>query len=337
LDDQEKTYMRPNRPFHHNRRNNPHHRGGGFHHNRPRNNFQRPQHNANQPSEAEKSFFSKDAIDPGPRIRLESGLPQLTTRAIDLLCPIGKGQRGLIVSPPKSGKTTFLKHICQAIINAEPEMKVYVLLIDERPEEVTDFRRNVTAEVRWSSSDQPYENHIRVAEELMRQAVEEADSGKHVMILLDSLTRLARVHNNATRGGGRTMSGGVDAQGLLIPRKIFGTARRVENGGSLGIIATILVQTGSRMDDVIFQEFKGTGNMELVLSREVSDRRIFPAINIRETGTRKEENLIPPDEIKRVHLLRAALAEMKDLDAAQAFVDLLQKHPTNDRLLASLQ
>lgn len=328
--------MRPQRPYFNKRQNRG---GGGGHFSRPNQgqNFQRQRPAQNTQSEAEKQFFSKDAIDPGPRIKLESGLSQPTTRAIDLLCPIGKGQRGLIVSPPKSGKTTFLKHICQAIIAAEPDMKVYVLLIDERPEEVTDFRRGVTADVRYSSSDQPYENHIRVAEELMKQAVEEANSGKHVMILLDSLTRLARVHNSAVRGAGRTLSGGVDAQGLLIPRKIFGTARRIEHGGSLGIIATILVQTGSRMDDVIFQEFKGTGNMELVLSREVSDRRIFPAINIRETGTRKEENLIPPDEIKRVHLLRAALAEMKDLDAAQAFVDLLQKHPTNDRLLASLQ
>ncbi len=314
-------------------------RGGQFsrpHHNN--NNFQRsrpPQQNTQ--SEAEKRFFSKDAIDPGPRIKLESGVSQLTTRAIDLLCPIGKGQRGLIVSPPKSGKTTFLKNICQAVVAAEPQMKVYCLLIDERPEEVTDFRRNVPAEVRWSSSDQPYENHIKVAEELMKQAVEEADSGKDVMILVDSLTRLARVHNNAVRGAGRTMSGGVDAQGLLIPRKIFGTARRVEHGGSLSIIATILVQTGSRMDDVIFQEFKGTGNMELVLSREVSDRRIFPAINIRETGTRKEELLLSPEELKGTHLLRGALAEMKDLEAAQAFVDLLQKHPTNDLLLASLR
>jgi transcription termination factor Rho len=177
--------------------------------------------------------------------------------------------------------------------------------------------------VRWSSSDQPYENHIRVAEELMRQAVEEADSGKHVMILLDSLTRLARVHNNATRGGGRTMSGGVDAQGLLIPRKIFGTARRVENGGSLGIIATILVQTGSRMDDVIFQEFKGTGNMELVLSREVSDRRIFPAINIRETGTRKEEKLFSMKEYEKVKKLRQMLFSVKPVEAMEALVKRL--------------
>jgi transcription termination factor Rho len=216
-------------------------------------------------------------------------------------------------------------------------MKVYCLLIDERPEEVTDFKRSVTAEVRFSSSDQPYENHIRVANELMKHAIEEADSGQDVMILIDSLTRLARVHNSATRGYGRTLSGGVDASGLLIPRRIFGTARNIEGGGSLGIIATILVQTGSRMDDVIFHEFKGTGNMELVLSREVSDRRIFPAINIRESGTRKEELLFTPDELKVTRVLRSALAGMNEVEAAQTFTDLLTKHPTNKMVLASLQ
>lgn len=288
-------------------------------------------------SPAERRFFSGVSIDPAPRIRLESGLAEPTVRAIDLIAPIGKGQRGLIVSPPKSGKTTILKHLAQAITAAEPEMKVYCLLIDERPEEVTDFRRSVKAEVRWSSSDQPYENHIRVANELMKQAITEADSGKHVMILIDSLTRLARVHNSAIRGGGRTMSGGVDAQGLLIPRKIFGSARNIENSGSLGILATILVQTGSRMDDVIFQEFKGTGNMELVLSREVSDRRIFPAINIRESGTRKEELLFTPEELKASRTLRAATAGMKEVEAAQALVDLLGKHRDNRSVVASLQ
>jgi transcription termination factor Rho len=290
-----------------------------------------------QKSEAEVRFFEGTSIDPAPRIYLEKGLSEPTVRAMDLVCPIGRGQRGLIVSPPKSGKTTFLKHICQAITKAEPDMKVYVLLVDERPEEVTDFRRSVTAEVFYSSSDQPYENHIRVADNLMKKAVEEAGNGAHVMILIDSLTRLARVHNNAVRGGGRTLSGGVDAQGMLIPRKIFGTARNIEHGGSLGILATILVQTGSRMDDVIFQEFKGTGNMELVLSREVSDRRIFPAINVRESGTRKEEKLMTPEELKATRTLRSALAGMNDIDAAQALCDLLKKHPTNPAIIAALQ
>jgi len=209
---------------------------------------------------AEREFLNRISIDPAPRIKLESGSSEWTVRAMDLLCPIGCGQRGLIVAPPGSGKTTYLKHICQAITKASPDIKLYCLLIDERPEEVTDIRRSVEADVKWSSSDQPYENHISVAENLMKQAYREANEGKDVMILLDSLTRLARVHNSASSGR-RTLSGGVDADGLRIPRKIFGSARKIENGGSLGILATILIETGSRMDEVIFQEFKGTGNM----------------------------------------------------------------------------
>jgi len=298
--------------------------------------FRRPQHNPSQKrDEAEVSFLSKVSIDPAPWLELEKGSSEPTTRAIDILCPIGKGQRGLIVSPPKSGKTTFLKHICQALTKSQPDLKVYCLLIDERPEEVTDFRRNVDAEVRWSSSDQSYENHIKVAEDLMKQAVQEADSGKDVMILLDSLTRLARVHNSQVRGRGRTMSGGVDSEGLRIPRRIFGMARNIEGGGSLGILATILVDTGSRMDEVIFQEFKGTGNMELVLSREASDRRIFPAIDVRKTGTRKEEKLLPDENLKKIYLMRSALANMSDLDASQTLVDLLANNKTNLQALHS--
>lgn len=320
------------RPFK-KRNNNPHQR--------PFNNHRPPQHHRPSPvirqTDEEKSFLSRISIDPAPRIHLEKGLSETTTRAVELMCPIGRGQRGLIVSPPKAGKTTFLKHLCQAVVNAEPDMKVYCLLIDERPEEVTDFRRSVKAEVRWSTSDQMYENHIKVAQDLMQQAVKEADSGKDVMIFIDSLTRLARVHNVSGRHSGRTMSGGVDASGLLIPRRIFGCARKIEDGGSLGIMATILVDTGSRMDDVIFQEFKGTGNMELVLSRACADRRIFPAINIRESGTRKEELLFSPLELKGSHTLRAALAGMGEVEAGQAFVELLQKYPTNEQILTSLQ
>jgi transcription termination factor Rho len=314
--------------------NRPHH-GRPNHSNNNSNGFRRPPQTP-VPSEAERQFFEKTSIDPAPRIVLEKGLAEPTVRAMDLLCPIGRGQRGLIVSPPKSGKTTFLKHICKALAAADPELKVYCLLVDERPEEVTDFRRSVTADVRFSSSDQSYDNHINVAKTLMTEAVERANKGEHVMILIDSLTRLARVHNSATRGVGRTLSGGMDAGGMLIPRKIFGSARNIEHGGSLGILATILVDTGSRMDELIFQEFKGTGNMELVLSREVSDRRIFPAINIRETGTRKEELLFTPEELKATRTMRGALASMKDIDAAQALNDLLLKYPTNKALLASL-
>jgi len=317
-----KSRNRGNRPFQNNR---PHHFGN------------RSQSSPRvEVSDEEREFLNRIAIDPAPQIVLENGLKEPTVRAMDLLCPIGKGQRGLIVSPPKSGKTTFLKHICQALTKSDPSLKVYCLLIDERPEEVTDFRRNVTAEVRWSSSDQAYENHIQVANQLMKEAVQQANAGADIMILLDSLTRLARVHNSQIRGGGRTMSGGVDADGLRIPRRIFGMARNIENGGSLGILATILVQTGSRMDDVIFQEFKGTGNMELVLSREVSDKRIFPALNIQETGTRKEELLFPEDQLKATYRLRQALAGMNPVDAAQTLVDQLAKYPTNKQLLASL-
>ena len=284
--------------------------------------------------EAERRFLSRVSIDPSPRIRLESGSKEWTVRAMDILCPIGRGQRGLIVAPPGSGKTTFLKHICQALTAAEPDMKIYCLLIDERPEEVTDFQRSVKAEVRSSSVDQPYENHVRVANDLMRQVYAEADSGKDVMILLDSLTRLARVHNSEMRGRGRTLSGGVDAGALTVPRRIFGSARKIENGGSLGILATILIETGSRMDDVIFQEFKGTGNMEIVLSREISNRRIFPAVSVPRTGTRKEELLLDAQELSAIRKLRAGLADMGEAEAAKMMTGLFEKFATNAELLA---
>ena len=312
-------------------------------HGRSRNSFRSPGSRAPHPHRpaarangAEEKFLKRVSIDPGPRIRLESGSAELTMRAMDLLCPIGRGQRGLIVAPPGSGKTTFLKHLCRAIPAAEPSLKVYCLLIDERPEEVTDFRRSQKAEVHWSSSDQPYENHVRVANELMRKVYEEADRGEDVVILLDSLTRLARVHNSEIRGRGRTLSGGVDAEALKVPRRIFGSARKIENGGSLAILATILVETGSRMDDVIFQEFKGTGNMEIVLSREISSQRIFPAVHIGQSGTRKEELLLAPDELAGVHKLRAGLAGMNEVEAARMLVGLLQKYPTNPGLLAAV-
>ena len=283
--------------------------------------------------EAEKRFYAGTPVDPSPRIRLEEGSPELTMRAMDLICPIGMGQRGLIVAPPGSGKTTFLKHLCQAVAKACSEMKLYCLLVNERPEEVTDFKRSVTAQVRSSSSDETYDNHIRVADTLMREAIAEAGSGGHVMVVIDSLTRLARVHN-AERNTGRTMSGGVDARALEIPRRIFGAARKIENGGSLTILATILVQTGSRMDDVIFEEFKGTGNMEIVLSREISSRRIYPAIDIPKSGTRKEERLRDAPEMEQVMKLRRRLADLQSVDAARELVEALQKYPTNKELLA---
>ena len=286
--------------------------------------------------DAERSFLSKTSIDPSPRIRLEKGSSEWTVRAIDLLCPIGRGQRGLIVAPPGSGKTTYLKHICKAITAAEPEMKVYCLLIDERPEEVTDFRRSVSAEVWSSATDQTYENHIQTADQLMTKAFREADGGADVMILLDSLTRLTRVHNSETRGRGRTLSGGMDAEALAVPRRIFGSARKIEHGGSLGILATILIDTGSRLDEVIFQEFKGTGNMEIVLSRDVSSRRIFPAVHVAQTGTRKEELLFDKEEIEGARKLRAGLAGMDPVGAAKMLAGLMERYSTNREIFQVL-
>ncbi len=286
--------------------------------------------------EAQKNFFSGTVIDPAPRIRLEDGSKELTVRALDLICPIGMGQRGLIVAPPGSGKTTFLKHICQAVAQSQPGIKLYCLLIDERPEEVTDFRRSVKADVRWSSSDESYENHIRVANQLMSQVYREAAAGENVFVLIDSLTRLSRVHNAERQSGGRTLSGGVDARALEIPRRIFGSARKIENGGSLTILATILVDTGSRMDQIIFEEFKGTGNMEVFLSREIAAQRIFPAIDITQSGTRKELQLIGLDEYERVSRLRRALIELGKVEAAKVLVKQLEKHPSNRDLLAAL-
>ncbi len=279
------------------------------------------------------AFLSGIAVDPAPRIVLEKGSKEFTMRAMDLIAPIGMGQRGLIVAPPGSGKTTFLKHLCQSVSASCPDIKLYALLVDERPEEVTDFKRAVKAAVWSSSSDETYEHHIQMADQLMRQAMDEAGRGENVMVVIDSLTRLSRVHNAEQRQGGRVMSGGVGAGALEIPRRIFGAARKIENGGSLSIIATILVDTGSRMDQVIFEEFKGTGNMELVLSREVAQQRIFPAIDVAKSGTRKEEILFEKSELEKVRKLRAALADLKPVEAAQTLWDLLHSHSTNQDLL----
>ncbi len=288
-------------------------------------------------SPEEKMFLSGVAINPAPRIILENGSKELTVRAMDLICPIGMGQRGLIVSPPGSGKTTLLKHICQAVTKAYPDIEIYCLLIDERPEEVTDFRRSVTAEVRFSSMDQTYDHHIEVAQNTMNDAFKNAAAGKNVMILIDSLTRLARVHNTRQRGVGRTLSGGLDAQSLEVPRRIFGAARNIQNGGSITMLATILVETESRMDDVIFEEFKGTGNMEIVLSREISTRRIFPAIDINASNTRKQELLFDVQEMEKVTLLRRGLSTMSKVEGIEKLVSLLNQYPTNVELLLSLR
>jgi len=304
--------------------------------NRRPNNFNPQNHfrPARSVDEAERNFMKGTAIDPAPRILLENGSKELTMRAMDLICPIGMGQRGLIVAPPGSGKTTFLKHICQAVAGSHPEMKLYSLLIDERPEEVTDFKRAVPGEVRASSSDQDYDNHVRTADELMREVFSQAAAGENVMIVIDSLTRLARVHNAQRNSSGRTLSGGVDSRALEVPRRIFGAARKIENGGSIAILGTILVDTGSRMDQVIFEEFKGTGNMEVYLSREIANQRIYPAIDIARSGTRKRELLVPPDELIATDKLRRDLLERGAVEGARNLVELLQKYPANKALLS---
>jgi len=280
-----------------------------------------------------KRFLNGVAINPSPCIRLELGSQQLTTRAIDLITPIGMGQRGLIVAPPGSGKTTILKHICQAVAKAYPEIKLYALLIDERPEEVTDFKRSVSAKVHASSTDESYDQHVRMANDLLNTARQEAGEGHNVMIVIDSLTRLTRVHNAGLKSSGRTMSGGIDARAMEIPRKLFGAARKIENGGSLTILATILVDTGSQMDQVIFEEFKGTGNMEIVLLREAAGHRVFPALDISKSSTRHEELLLNSKDIENVRVLRRALTNLKPVEGARKLVDLLEKYPTNAELL----
>ena len=281
----------------------------------------------------QKRFLNGVAINPTQCIRLELGSEELTTRAMDLITPIGMGQRGLIVAPPGCGKTTILKHICQSVGKAYPDIKLYALLIDERPEEVTDFKRSVPAEVHASSTDSSYEQHVRVANQLLNTARKEAGLGHDVMIVIDSLTRLSRVHNASRKSSGRTMSGGLDARALEVPRKLFGSARKIENGGSLTILATILVDTGSQMDQVIFEEFKGTGNMEIVLSRKIADQRIFPALEIAKSSTRREELLLDPKDLEKVRVLRRALSGLKPLEGARKLTELLEKYPTNAELL----
>lgn len=281
----------------------------------------------------QKRFLNGVAINPTECIRLELGSEELTVRAMDLFTPIGMGQRGLIVAPPGCGKTTILKHICQAVGKAYPEIKLYALLIDERPEEVTDFKRSVPAQVHASSSDGSYEQHVSVANKLLNIARREAGEGHNVMIVIDSLTRLSRVHNAELKGRGRTMSGGIDARAMVIPRKLFGAARKIENGGSLTILATVLVDTGSRMDQVIFEEFKGTGNMEIVLSKDIADQRVFPAMDIAKSSTRREELLLDPKDIEKVRVLRRGLSSYKPVDGARKLAALLEKFPTNAELL----
>jgi transcription termination factor Rho len=281
-------------------------------------------------------FENLTTIDPIEKFSLETGADLIETRVIDMVTPIGKGTRGLIVSPPRSGKTTILKQIANAITENHPDVHVLVLLIDERPEEVTDFQRSVKAEVVASSNDQDLETHVRLSRFMIERCRRVVESGKDVFVLMDSLTRIARAYNSVHGGSGRTMTGGVDARALEIPRKMFASARKIEDGGSLTILATALIDTGSRMDELIFQEFKGTGNMELILDRKLSDRRLFPAIDIPKSGTRKEEKLFPKNQIEAVRKLRRMMVDLNPIEAMETLVAALKKHKTNDELLAKL-
>jgi transcription termination factor Rho len=283
-----------------------------------------------------RTFDDLTPIDPHEQIRLETGKEPLTTRVMDLLTPIGKGQRGLIVAPPRTGKTVLLQHIAQAVAHNHPEMHLMMLLIDERPEEVTEMQRTVKGEVIASSSDRDSTSHIRTAELVVERARRLAEEGKQAFVLLDSLTRLARAYNKNTGSGGRTMSGGVDSRALEVPKRLFGTARTFEEGGSLTVLGTALIDTGSRMDEVIFQEFKGTGNMELVLDRRLADRRVFPALDILQSGTRKEERILPPEVYQQVTLLRRSLVSLKPVEAMESLVQQLAKYPSNADFLAKV-
>ncbi len=273
------------------------------------------------------------AIDPHERVNLELPGGPLTTRVMDLFCPIGKGQRGLIVAPPRTGKTVILGHIAEAVATNHPDMKLMVLLVDERPEEVTEMRRTIKGDVIASTSDNDASNHVRIAELVMERAKRLAEQGQQVFVLLDSLTRLARAYNKTAGTSGRTMSGGVDSRALDIPKRLFGMARAFDEGGAITIMGTCLVETGSRMDDVIFEEFKGTGNMECVLNRELADRRIFPAINLAESGTRKEELILPPDVLTRVSLLRRHLMSLKPVPAMESLLKQMEKSGSNKAFL----
>ncbi len=274
---------------------------------------------------------------PEARIKLETVGNELSTRVIDLLAPIGRGQRGLIVAPPKAGKTTLLKKIANAVVANEPDIKVIVLLVDERPEEVTDFRESVHGvEVIASTFDEPPSNHIRVAEFVHERARRIVEDGGHAMILLDSITRLARANNLVTPATGRTLSGGLDSNALHWPKRFLGAARNIRGGGSLSILATALVETGSRMDDVIFEEFKGTGNMELHLSRHLEERRIFPAIDILKSGTRREDLLLGEDVLAKMWLLRKVISDMDPAEAMEMLLGRLGRSKSNAEFLATL-
>ncbi|MDP2701257.1 MAG: transcription termination factor Rho [Candidatus Rokubacteria bacterium] len=290
------------------------------------------------PAAATSGFESLTAVQPYERLKLETTASELSMRAVDLIAPIGRGQRGLIVASPRTGKTMILQGIAKAVLANHPEVVVIILLVDERPEEVTDFRMTIgkAAEIVASSNDNPYRRHIEVTEQVLEKAKRLVLEKRDVLVLFDSLTRMTRAYNNELSSRGRTMSGGIDSRAFQMPRAFFGAARKLEEGGSLTIVGTVLVETGSRMDDIIFEEFKGTGNMELHLTRELADRRIFPSIDILRSGTRHEELLFTEDELKKIHLLRRALSGTKPVQAMEAMLERLRLTATNAEFLKSL-
>ncbi|HHW62228.1 MAG TPA: transcription termination factor Rho [Syntrophomonadaceae bacterium] len=291
--------------------------------------------NGFEPEESTKRihFDALTPLYPKERLVLSTDSQELSTRIIDLVAPIGKGQRGLIVAPPKAGKTTLLQKMAKGITENHPEVELFILLVDERPEEVTDMQRSTEAEVVASTFDEPPENHVKVTDMVLERAKRLVEHKKDVVILMDSITRLARAHNLVIPPSGRTLSGGIDPASLHKPKRFFGAARNIEEGGSLTIIATALVETGSRMDDVIFEEFKGTGNMELVLERKLAERRIFPAIDLKRSGTRKEELLFNEEEMNLMWNLRNHFGDTNTIDTMQMMIDTLKKTKSNDDLL----
>jgi len=276
-----------------------------------------------------RPFDDLVAIDPDRPLKFELPDGSMSMRVVDLMTPIGLGQRGLIVAPPRTGKTILLQQMAQGIAANHPDAQLFMLLVDERPEEVTDMRRKVRGEVAASSNDHDALSHLRLARLIIARAKRLVEMGRDVVILLDSLTRLGRASNSAKRGTGRTMSGGLDSSALTEPKSIFGAARNVENGGSLTIIATALIDTGSRMDEVIFNEFKGTGNMEIVLSREIANRRVWPAIDLNQSGTRKEERLLTPEALQVSYLVRRALHDRDPVRSMEQLLEAMGRHPTN--------
>jgi transcription termination factor Rho len=298
-------------------------------------NFDRPESSRNK-----ILFENLTPLFPNDRLTLEAGngsTEDLTGRIIDLVSPIGKGQRGLIVAPPKAGKTIMMQNIAQAITRNNPECHLIVLLIDERPEEVTEMQRSVRGEVVASTFDEPPSRHVQVAEMVIERAKRLVEHKKDVIILLDSITRLARAYNTVIPSSGKVLTGGVDAHALERPKRFFGAARNIEEGGSLSIVATALIDTGSKMDEVIYEEFKGTGNLELHLDRKVAEKRIYPAINVRRSGTRREELLIKEDELQRVWILRKLLNDMEDVAATEFLVDRLKGFKSNEEFFMSMK